>query len=145
MRRPKIQILDQGYTIDRAFFRSKLETAARRIGLGGTVAIKLGGNDESRRLNATYLKKDVATDVLSFPIHQQLPEGYHAGDVFVCVTVAESQAESAGVCLKKELLTLMLHGLLHLAGYDHETDRGQMRRLQIDLMAELWTEADGGD
>ena len=85
-----------------------------------------------RRLNRTYRGKDAPTDVLSFP-GQETPEGPHLGDVVIAVPVARRQAEAAGHSSERELRVLLLHGVLHCLGYDHETDDGTMERLERRL------------
>jgi probable rRNA maturation factor len=82
-----------------------------------------------RRLNSRYRHKDAATDVLSFPAD----EPGELGDVVIALGVARRQAADAGHSLTAEFRVLALHGLLHLLGYDHERDAGQMRRLERRL------------
>jgi probable rRNA maturation factor len=82
-----------------------------------------------RALNRRYRKKNASTDVLSFPSG----EPTHLGDVVIAEGVARRQARNAGHSLQTELRVLALHGLLHLLGYDHETDAGQMARLERRL------------
>jgi probable rRNA maturation factor len=113
---------------------------AVRIGLEGGATIRLAGSDEVRVLNRTYRGKDAATDVLSFPHGEKLPGGLYAGDVLVCVPVAGEQAKQHGHSLARELLLLTIHGLLHLKGLDHETDKGEMLALQESLFAEFAAE-----
>ena len=81
-------------------------------------------------MNYKYLKKDFPTDVLSFPFNEKLLKEYYIGDIFICYPIAEEQAEDNNISLKKELLYLMIHGILHLSGYDHEKDNGEMLELQ---------------
>ena len=78
-------------------------------------------------LNSEFRGMPGPTDVLAFG--ETGLEGYQ-GDVFVSAETAERQARRAGHSLRRECAILVLHGLLHLAGYDHETDRGEMRRLE---------------
>ncbi len=119
-------------------FRAAVRHAAARIGLKGLATIRLAGAEEVRTLNRQYRGKDRATDVLSFPLGEKLPGGgLYAGDVLVCVPVAEGQARRGGHSLARELLRLSIHGLLHLHGLDHETDCGQMLALQERLFAGL--------
>ena len=80
---------------------------------------------ELQRLNREFLGNDNPTDVLSFP--SVAPEA-HLGDIAISVDLAQHQARQYGHGLEQELSILMLHGLLHLLGMDHETDGGQMRR-----------------
>lgn len=94
----------------------------------GDLTIALVSDAQIRALNKRYRKKDRFTDVLSFP-----GEGSHLGDIAIARGVAEGQARRAGHSLRTELRVLALHGLLHLIGYDHERDSGQMRRLEIRL------------
>jgi len=77
-------------------------------------------------LNKQFLGQDYATDVLSFP--SGMPG--HLGELAISVERAEEQANSFGHTLVDEIRVLMLHGLLHLAGMDHETDRGAMSRAE---------------
>jgi len=80
---------------------------------------------ELQRLNRQFLGKDYPADVLSFPSPEP---GSYLGDIAISVDRARDQAERYGHRLEQEVGILMLHGLLHLLGMDHETDRGQMRR-----------------
>ncbi len=82
-----------------------------------------------RRLNHRFRRLDRPTDVLSFPSGER---GY-LGDVVIAAGVARRQAQEAGHSLHTELRVLALHGLLHLLGYDHETDTGRMSRLERRL------------
>ena len=91
-----------------------------------------------RDLNRRFRGKDEATDVLSFPSTNPAagPEKI-AGDVAISVETARKQATEHGHALGVELRVLILHGLLHLAGYDHETDAGKMERRERQLRAKL--------
>lgn len=82
---------------------------------------------EIRRLNRKYRAKDQATDVLSFPAAVQ--NGL-AGDIAISIDRARTQAAERGHSLADELRILMLHGALHLAGMDHESDSGEMARAE---------------
>lgn len=84
------------------------------------------GDAELRRLNREFRGKDYPTDVLSFPA--TLPGSL--GDLAISLTRARSQARAFGHSSEDELRILMLHGLLHLLGYDHETDSGRMARAE---------------
>ena len=137
---PTVTILDEGFEIDAARFLPLLENVVRDLSLPGRITIKIGGDEESRSLNKEFLGKDHATDVLSFPLGQEMPDGYYLGDVFICLPVAEDQAGSQGHSLNRELFILMVHGILHLAGRDHETDGGEMLALQEELVARIWKE-----
>ena len=96
-------------------------------------------SDRAIRLyNRRFASKDCATDVLSFPNEvegweDEESESY-LGDILISVETAEAQRKGT---LMGELKTLSLHGLLHLLGYDHETDQGEMRALEDSLKKEL--------
>jgi probable rRNA maturation factor len=87
-------------------------------------------------MNREFRGLDKATDVLSFPAEMPGPEKI-AGDLAISVETARKQAAACGHSLGTEIKVLMLHGLLHLAGYDHESDSGQMRRREQQLRARL--------
>jgi probable rRNA maturation factor len=93
-----------------------------------------------RGLNRRFRGKNKATDVLSFPAEGPIPglsaEGI-AGDIAISVTTALGQAAEQGHSLSTEIKVLILHGLLHLAGYDHEADAGQMARRERLLRGKL--------
>lgn len=94
--------------------------------------VRLLGDRGMRALNRRYRGKDTTTDVLSFPGAVTL-EGDHLGDVVISVPAARRQAREARIPLARELRALLLHGVLHCLGYDHETDDGTMRRLERRL------------
>ena len=104
---------------------------ARRLAAevtGGRPFTCLITNDpELRRLNREFRKKDYATDVLSFPSRQTL--GF-LGDIAISFAHARRQAAEYGHAVGQEIEILMLHGVLHLLGMDHEKDRGQMARAE---------------
>lgn len=86
-----------------------------------------------RELNRQFRGVDKATDVLSFPAGEK----FNLGDVAVSVDTAAMQAKENGLTLDSEIAQLILHGLLHLCGYDHETDNGEMNRLELKLRRRL--------
>jgi probable rRNA maturation factor len=112
--------------------------AAEAVRLDGEVSVLLTTDGEIRRLNREFRYKDKATDVLSFPA-AETPAGLPrlAGDLAISVETAARQADEAGHALATEIQVLMLHGLLHLKGYDHETDSGQMARREAVLRKRL--------
>lgn len=97
-------------------------------------AVRFTSDREMRRLNRSYRGRDYPTDVLSFP-GGPTPEGSHLGDVVISVPVARRQAEAVGHPAARELRVLLLHGVLHCLGHDHETDDGAMERLEAGLRA----------
>ncbi|MCU0275572.1 MAG: rRNA maturation RNase YbeY [Acidobacteria bacterium] len=132
-----IAIQHEGFPAPAREFRAALRQAAARIGLKGRVTVRLAGAEEVRALNRRFRQRDRATDVLSFPLAEKLPEGNYAGDILICLPIAERQARRAGHSRERELLLLAIHGLLHLKGLDHVADAGEMLALQERLFAEL--------
>jgi len=92
-----------------------------------------------RELNRRFRGIDSATDVLSFPdaVAEKQRQGRNLGDIAVSVERAELQAKENGLRFDEEISQLILHGLLHLCGYDHETDNGEMNRLELRLRKKL--------
>lgn len=120
--------------VDPARLRRVLRGAARRLKVTGEVALVFAGDRTLRTLNARYRGKDKPTDVLSFPG----PGGAEGlGDIVISVETAERNARGLGRSLPQELDVLALHGFLHVLGYDHETDQGQMDRLEGRLRRAL--------
>jgi probable rRNA maturation factor len=111
-----------------------LREAQAAVGLRGEVSVLLTTDGGIRGLNRRFRKKNKATDVLSFPVEAGFGM---AGDLAISVETAARQAAEQGHKLSVELRVLMLHGLLHLAGLDHETDDGAMARKERRLRAEL--------
>ena len=102
----------------------------------GEVTVMLAADATMRRLNREWRGVDRATDVLSFPADEgpTIPgQPRHLGDVVIATGVARRQARAVGHSYGTELKVLALHGLLHLLGYDHETDTGTMRRVEARL------------
>jgi probable rRNA maturation factor len=97
----------------------------------GDVVVAITSDARIHALNRQYRHKDAPTDVLSFASG----EPGHLGDIVIAAGVARRQAKAAGHSLQTELRVLALHGLLHLLGYDHEHDNGQMARLERRLRA----------
>jgi len=113
-----------------------LNRARVAVGLGGDVDVLLTSDAELKRLNKAFRGKNKATDVLSFPAPEEIA-AEHAGDLAVSIDTAARQATQFGHGLADEVKILLLHGLLHLAGEDHETDLGEMAEREAELRAEL--------
>ena len=111
-----------------------LAAAQAAVRLKGQVTVLLTTNAAIRKLNRRFRGKNEATDVLSFPASGL---GGIAGDLAISVTTALGQAAEQGHSLSTEIKVLILHGLLHLAGFDHEVDDGQMARRERVLRAKL--------
>ena len=113
-----------------------LRRAREAVGLKGEVDVLLTSDQELRRLNRTFRGKNKPTDVLSFPAPEEIADE-HAGDLAISLGTAARQAEGFGHSLGQEVRILLLHGLLHLAGMDHEVDSGEMAAREADLRREL--------
>jgi probable rRNA maturation factor len=113
-----------------------LNRARTAVGLTGEVDVLLTSDSEIKTLNRQFRKKNKATDVLSFPAPEEIFD-QHAGDLAISLDTAAKQAASFGHSLGDEVRVLMLHGLLHLAGMDHETDKGQMASRESELREDL--------
>ena len=115
--------------------------AQTTVRLKGQVSVLLTTDPAIRRLNRQFRGKNKATDVLSFPSEGAFPglpaSQQMAGDLAISIPTALKQAIGQGHSLSTEVKVLLLHGLLHLAGYDHETDTGQMARRERLLRAKL--------
>jgi probable rRNA maturation factor len=138
--------------VDRKLLRSVSRAVARQEGLNGRLALSIHLVDDAgiRDVNRQFRGVDAATDVLSFPLLQQLQPGSaeftlppdlpaELGDVLISVERASAQAQEFGHSVKRELCYLLVHGLLHLLGYDHveESERLEMRRREEAVLAPL--------
>lgn len=106
-----------------------------------SLAVRFVGDRLMRRLNREFRGRDATTDVLSFP-GEVTQEGRHLGDIAVSVPAARRQALRAGHSVARELQVLLVHGVLHCLGYDHETDSGEMQRRERRLRNK-WVDSDG--
>jgi probable rRNA maturation factor len=113
--------------VDRKELRGFLAELTRRVARGRTITCLIANDAEVRRLNRFFRGKNHATDVLSFPPAN--PKEL-AGDIAISIDRARIQAAERGHSLADELRILMLHGALHLAGMDHESDSGEMARAE---------------
>lgn len=112
------------------------EKALDAIGKDGSSAtIAFVSDTAIRKLNQQFRGVDKATDVLSFPADG--PDELNLGDIAISVETAASQAKENGLAFDEEIAQLILHGLLHLSGYDHESDNGEMNTLELKLRRQL--------
>jgi probable rRNA maturation factor len=119
-----------------ALFERFVRRACGAVKLKGTVNVLITHNSEMRSLNRRFRARDAVTDVLSFPAVPGLP-GKLAGDLAISGDLAAENAKQLGHTLEEEIKILILHGALHLAGYDHETDNGKMARKEAQLRVGL--------
>ena len=126
--------------------REVIDVAARTLQAAGApgqtqadIVVAFIRDREIRRLNATYRGRDLETDVLSFSGGGEYnPDSQvYLGDIVISTDAVVRQASRAGHSAGREIDELVIHGVLHLCGYDHETDQGQMNRLEIRLRRAL--------
>jgi probable rRNA maturation factor len=122
-------LVETSHRIRRAELQSFASDTQRALKLRGDVSILLTTSNHIQQLNRQYRKKNKATDVLSFPANVS---GV-AGDLAISVDIAAGYAQQLGHSLTKELSILILHGMIHLAGHDHEIDNGEMAALEAKL------------
>ncbi|MBL8322832.1 MAG: rRNA maturation RNase YbeY [Acinetobacter sp.] len=133
--------------LKRAYVKKVIETALRHIDAGQDCEIGIAcvGNDESHKLNLEYRGKDKPTNVLSFP--GDVPEEVLAmldalplGDLVICIPVVLQEAAEQQKTPMEHFTHMLVHGALHLMGYDHETsdaDAEEMEALEIQILAKL--------
>lgn len=120
----------------KAFFQGICNAAEPELKLlqrhRAEVGIILIGKVAMRTLNRKRRNKDTSTDVLSFPLHMKPISGYTGlllGDLFICPEVVRAKAEESGMSVRERMIWTVLHGLFHLAGYDHTTMRTREQRI----------------
>jgi len=124
----------RGKKVDNVVWALFAEKAIDAIGKHGSSATIAFVSDKNiRKLNHQFRQIDKATDVLSFPADEET----NLGDIAISVETAAAQAKDNGLTFENEIAQLILHGLLHLSGYDHETDNGEMNRLELRLRKRL--------
>ena len=104
---------------------------------GGQVTVRFVDAEEGQALNREFRNKDYATNVLSFPYES---EPVVCGDLVICAPVVEREASEQGKSLEAHIAHLIVHGVLHLQGYDHETSKADARRMENHeraILAEL--------
>jgi probable rRNA maturation factor len=96
------------------------------------IELILTDNNEIQMLNKEYRQIDKPTDVLSFPL-ENIP-GMPLGSIVISIDKAKEGAKNFGHSIDEEITLLFIHGLLHLLGYDHETDNGEMRKKEAEII-----------
>lgn len=100
-----------------------------------------------RELNSAYRGKDKPTDVLSFPFCEKLKDTYLLGEIIISAQTAARQAKAMGHSLEEEIKRLIVHGFIHLLGYDHEQgpeEERKFREIEERILSELAKSWDGG-
>lgn len=119
-------------SLDRFLLRAR-----RAVGVKGRLNVLVTGNAAMRRMNSEFRGKNTPTDVLSFPAgigaSRVTPKSRIAGEIAISAEIARDNAARFGHAAAEEIKLLTLHGILHLAGYDHERDNGRMARKEAKL------------
>ena len=124
------------FKVDTESWTTFATKALAAIGKGESSAtIAFVSDKRIRELNRQFRGIDKATDVLSFPADG--PDESNLGDIAISAETAATQGKENGLSFDGEIAQLILHGLLHLSGYDHETDSGEMNRLELRLRRKL--------
>ena len=155
-----IDLVFQNFTAERGlnekFFKKILETAVKELkfkekNIG--LSLNLVGESRIKELNKKYRGKNKITDVLSFPLDSQLKTEswklkiaksnmaiFDLGDIFICLPFAKKQAKRENIDIEKKLAQLLVHGLLHLAGYDHNkshNDTEKMFKMESRILSKI--------
>ncbi|ULO01011.1 rRNA maturation RNase [Campylobacter sp. RM5004] len=113
-----------------------LEKLANRLS-SKDIELVLTNNDEMQEINNNTRNIDKTTDVLSFPHDNTFLDTNFLGSLVINMQLAQEKANELGHSLEDEVSLLFIHGMLHLLGYDHEVDNGEMRELEIKLINEF--------
>jgi probable rRNA maturation factor len=120
-------------------FQIFAERAINQTAFGKSAVITFVSDDEMCKLNNQFRGKNLTTDVLSFPYEADEfdADKNFLGDIVISIEQAERQAIENNLTLENEVFQLILHGILHLLGYDHETDNGEMNMLELKFRDKL--------
>jgi probable rRNA maturation factor len=133
--------LQRKVPLDSSVFRSFADSLASAVAeaIGKEFAVAFVSDRRMKTLNSFFRGKDSTTDVLSFP-HEADEfdvDNLNLGDIVISAEQAAKQADENKVTPENEIKQLILHGLLHLCGYDHEADNGEMNRRELELRDKL--------
>ena len=125
--------------------RIKLRTASRiaykftGLRVSGEIHVDFVSKLQSKRLNQQFAGNSYATDVLSFPYREQVADSVVIGDIAICTAIARQAASTHNISLQDEITLLLVHGVLHLLGFDHHDsiERSSFDDLQNAIMKEL--------
>jgi len=141
MTAPIVVNLQRKHRLDIGKFRLYTEILAGKVNEASekTFSVAFISDRRMKELNKFFRGKDTTTDVLSFPHEPNEfdPDKANLGDIVISVEQAQKQAVENGLTLENEIKQLILHGLLHLCGYDHEKDTGEMNQRELALREKL--------
>lgn len=136
---PEIAVAGRSLPIPAEDVQRVVSRVMEREGRSATVSVTFLGRDRMRRLNHEYKNQERPTDVLAFPLSD--PSGTLLGDIYLCPWVARREAVARGIPLREEIVRLLIHGTLHVLGYDHPEGEGRttskMWHLQEDYVRAL--------
>ncbi len=139
---PEIVNNQRKIKIDREIFQTFADNVSKRISEteGKDFTVAFVSDKKMRELNNNFRGKNSTTDVLSFPFEagEFDAEDNNLGDIAISLEQAERQAQENNLDLETEIKQLILHGILHLCGYDHETDSGEMNMRELELRDKLF-------
>ena len=119
--------------ITKKFVKETVEKILKELNLDNVeISITLTDNETIKNINREWRGKDSPTDVLSFPLDIDFPLGYKyrpLGDVVISLPFAKKQSEEIGLSYREEILRLLIHGILHLLGYDHEKSEEEAKKM----------------
>lgn len=124
--------------VGRVALESLATRLLERVGRAdAALSVRFACDRTVRRFNCEHRGIDRATDVLSFPMGDEIDGTPYLGDLLISRERVQAQARRAGSSARRETEELLIHGVLHLLGYDHETDDGEMIELELELRREL--------
>lgn len=112
----------------------------KEMRMHGDICLLITTDKTIRKLNCNFAKRDKATDVLSFPNEMKKIYGNYIGDIAISLDKAKKQSIKEGHSLMHEIKILLLHGIIHLKGFDHASDNGQMDLLENKMQKKLGLE-----
>lgn len=137
-REASLQCRLRNFTVRKEHLVAFLLDVLGELDAEGSVGVRIVGERTIADLNRRFRGKKGSTDVLSFPSGEMEDSGaVYLGDIAVCGPVAAAAAKADGIPKEREIKRLLLHGLLHLLGYDHETDGGRMARKEKALRKKM--------
>ncbi|MBI5221953.1 MAG: rRNA maturation RNase YbeY [Candidatus Magasanikbacteria bacterium] len=123
----QVEINNQTHSASLGFFLKKVaDCCLKRLDIKKDVSLVLVGDKKIQELNKIYRHKNKVTDVLSFG---DWDDKNFLGEVIICLPQAKRQAKKYGTTLKQELARLLVHGILHLAGFDHEKSKQEEKKM----------------
>jgi probable rRNA maturation factor len=126
------------------YVRKAMKAVGRKVPAArgvGSVSVKIASDAEMKAINRAFRQRNKTTDILTFPADASYEEPGASlkplGDLIISIDQARRQARAEKHALATEVRYLLLHGLIHALGFDHEADEGQMNRLELEMRSRL--------